>query len=59
MQCNVLELEGSDQGQRKVKLSLDPKEVNSSLKKSSLKQGMVCVLCGLCGLSNIDDYCLS
>ncbi|KAK2572299.1 Protein RRP5-like protein [Acropora cervicornis] len=41
VQCNVLEMEVSDQGQRKVKLSLDPKEVNSSLKKSSLKQGMV------------------
>ncbi|XP_044173478.1 protein RRP5 homolog [Acropora millepora] len=40
VQCNVLEIEGSDQGQRKIKLSLDPKEVNSSLKKSSLKQGM-------------------
>ncbi|XP_015771536.1 PREDICTED: protein RRP5 homolog [Acropora digitifera] len=41
VQCNVLEIEGSDQGQRKIKLSLDPKEVNSSLKKSSLKEGMV------------------
>ena len=63
VQCNVLEIEGSDQGQRKIKLSLDPKEVNSSLKKSSLKEGMVCVPWKIeiimYELSNIHDYCLS
>jgi len=37
----VLELEGSKPGQKKVKLSLDPKDVNSGLSKSSLKPGMV------------------
>lgn len=41
MQCSVLELEGSKPKQKKVKLSLDPKEVNSGLSKSSLKEGMV------------------
>ncbi|KAJ7376224.1 hypothetical protein OS493_036047 [Desmophyllum pertusum] len=41
VQCSVLELEGSKPGQKKVKLSLDPKDVNSGLNKSSLKQGMV------------------
>lgn len=41
VQCSVLELEGSKPGQKKVKLSLDPKEVNSGLSKSSLKPGMV------------------
>ena len=43
MQCSVSELEGSKPGQKKIKLSLDPKEVNSGLSKSSLKQGMVCL----------------
>lgn len=42
VQCSVLELEASKPGQKKVKLSVDPKEVNSGLTKSSLKQGMVC-----------------
>jgi len=41
VQCSVSELEGSKPGQKKIKLSLDPKEVNSGLSKSSLKQGMV------------------
>lgn len=41
MQCSVLELEGSKPGQKKIKLSLDPKDVNSGFSKSSLKPGMV------------------
>lgn len=41
VQCSILELEGAKPGQKKIKLSLDPKDVNSSLTKSSLKQGMV------------------
>lgn len=41
VQCSILELEGSKPKQKKVKLSLDPKDVNSGLNKSSLKQGMV------------------
>ena len=41
VQCSVLELEGSKPGQKKIKLSLDPKDVNSGLGKSSLKPGMV------------------
>ncbi|KAL9983734.1 hypothetical protein ACROYT_G005955 [Oculina patagonica] len=41
VQCSILELEGSKPKQKKVKLSLDPKDVNSGLSKSSLKQGMV------------------
>ena len=41
MHCSVLELEGSKPGQKKVKLSLDPKDVNTGLSKSSLKPGMV------------------
>ncbi|XP_022789365.1 protein RRP5 homolog [Stylophora pistillata] len=41
VQCSVLETEGSKPGQRKIKLSVDPKELNSGITKSSLKQGMV------------------
>ncbi|CAH3149742.1 unnamed protein product, partial [Porites evermanni] len=52
VQCSVLELEGSKPGQKKIKLSLEPKEVNSSLSKSSLKPGMV--LPGY--VSSIEDH---
>ena len=56
VQSSVLELEGSKPGQKKIKLSLNPKDVNSSLSKSSLKQGMVCTC--TCIFKNISIKCL-
>lgn len=41
MQCSVLETEGPKPGKKKIKLSVDPKELNSGITKLSLKQGMV------------------
>ena len=41
MQCSVLETEGPKPGKKKIKLSMDPKELNSGITKLSLKQGMV------------------
>ncbi|RMX61399.1 hypothetical protein pdam_00018294 [Pocillopora damicornis] len=41
VQCSVLETEGPKPGKKKIKLSVDPKELNSGITKLSLKQGMV------------------
>ena len=41
MQCSVLETEGPKPGKKKIKLSVDPKVLNSGITKLSLKQGMV------------------
>ena len=41
VQCSVLETEGPKPGKKKIKLSVDPKKLNSGITKLSLKQGMV------------------